>query len=639
MKPDSVMSVELNDVFKAARKAHLQGHVRQVLVDGHLQYVPYPFPSPGDWRDCPIYFVLIDRFNNPHNPPRSRWDGIFNFRQGGTLQGVQAKLGYIGDLGTKAIWLSPVLKNARPEEWAWNYHGYGAQDFLSVDERLGTETDLENLVTEAHARGLYVILDIVLNHAARVFDYVWNGAVTSAFQDRRLIDAPLGHEPDIQWMDGLGFPRADWLNVLPDPAGLSPDDAVCPLELQNALFFRRRGEKVTDEPDPYGFVRGDFGVMRQLVVEYDASDPAQPGLRERLGPRPVLAILIRAYAYLMARFDFDGYRLDTVKYVHPQMIQTFGNAMREFALSIGKRNFFTFGEIYDDETTIAAFVGRNGFETEGFGIDAALDFPLHYKLPPVVKGMNRIGVEALRHIFEERKSVEKDLLSSHGEAGRYFVSFLDSHDKNERFNHPDTAPPQVLMGIALMFALQGIPSLYYGTEQGLDGAKDDEGRPLLTCLESVREALWGKPDAFNPNSFFYQEIRKIAAVRAGCAPLRYGRLYFRQVSGNGSDFGYPKGAGGIIAFSRILFEQEVVTVANPQPGREFTGFVLVDLDINRAEGDYRILYSNADAQAPARVHCGRVDFWEDDIIRGSGLAAMLPVRLAPMEVQILAVSI
>jgi glycosidase len=579
--------------------------------------------------------MLIDRFNNPDQPPKRRWDGIYDYHQGGTLKGVQSKLGYIADLGMKAIWLSPVLKNARPDSWAWNYHGYGPQNFLAVDERLGTEKDLEDLVAEAHARGLYVILDIVLNHTARVFDYVRDGRVMAAFKDGQLVDAPPGGEPAVAWLNGLGFPRADWLNHLPDPPELSPDDAVYPAELQNHLFFRRRGEKVTDEPGPAGFVKGDFGAMRQLVVEYDAADPSQQNLRERLGPRPVLNILIRAYAYLMARFDLDGYRLDTVKYVDPRMIQIFGNAMREFALCIGKRNFFTFGEIFDDEKTIAAFVGRNGAGTEGFGIDAALDFPLHFKLPKIVKAAAELGVEQLRRIFEERKAIEQDLISSHGEAGRYFVSFLDSHDTHERFGHPDTPPLQVLMGIALLFALQGIPSLYYGTEQGLDGAKDDLGRPLLTCFESVREALWGKPNAFDAEAPLFREISQIAAVRAGCAPLRYGRIYFRPASGNGMDFGYPKGAGGIIAFSRILFEQEVLTVANTSPRHPFHGFVLVDRDINRAGTAYDIRYSNCKKRGAVRVNSAPSNFWENDACRSSGPAAMLPLELLPMEVQIL----
>ena len=61
----------------------------------------------------------------------------------------------------------------------------------------------------------------------------------------------------------------------------------------------------------------------------------------------------------------------------------FGNAMREFALQIGKRNFFTFGEVYDDEHKIAQFVGRRRTSDGGdmIGVDAALDLPLFYRLP------------------------------------------------------------------------------------------------------------------------------------------------------------------------------------------------------------------------------------------------------------------
>lgn len=79
-------------------------------------------------------------------------------RQGGTLKGVQARLEYIADPGMKAVWLSPVLKNARPDDWPWNYHGYGTQDFLTVDERLGRDQDLEELVAEGRCAMLPVSL-------------------------------------------------------------------------------------------------------------------------------------------------------------------------------------------------------------------------------------------------------------------------------------------------------------------------------------------------------------------------------------------------------------------------------------------------------------------------------------------------
>ena len=117
----------------------------------------------------------------------------------------------------------PVLKNAKPD-WAFNYHGYGQQDFLNLDERFASdgtrataERELAELVDEAHARGIFVILDIVLNHSARVFDYVRPEGVVSSFGDPAVMDAPLGTEPPVEWLNGFGFPRADWRDQLPHP--------------------------------------------------------------------------------------------------------------------------------------------------------------------------------------------------------------------------------------------------------------------------------------------------------------------------------------------------------------------------------------------------------------------------------------
>ena len=95
----------------------MRGHGRRhdVMVDGVARPVRTPFPSPGDWREVPIYFLMLDRFNNPTAPPNGPWNRRFDFRQGGTFPGVQAQLGTLAALGIGAIWISPVLKNAQPE--------------------------------------------------------------------------------------------------------------------------------------------------------------------------------------------------------------------------------------------------------------------------------------------------------------------------------------------------------------------------------------------------------------------------------------------------------------------------------------------------------------------------------------------
>ena len=653
--PISVFSDEVSRTLADTQRAAAVGRNKTVLVDGEPREVSYPFPSPGDWRDCWIYFLMIDRFNNPSAPPNSTradsptaWNQKYAYRQGGTFKGVQEQLKYIEDLGAHAIWLSPVLKNSEPDRWEYNYHGYGAQDFLSIDERFASdgtrataERELIELIDEAHARHIYVIMDIVLNHAGRVFDYERDGQVTGDFGDPAVMNAPLGQEPAVEWLDGSGVARPDWRNDnLPKPDALSPDDVVWPSDLQRAELFRRRGHKLSDDLPADGFIRGDFGTMRQLVVEYDARAPGQEALRERYGRWPVLNILVRAYSYLVARYDLDGFRIDTVKYVAPDMVRNFGNAMREFALSIGKSNFFTFGEIADaNENNIASFfVGRSPDprgQFEGFGIDAALDFPLWAKLRSVVKGWE--GVETIREIFEQRKEKEQNLISSHGEAGRYFVSFVDNHDQHERFNHPTMPRDQVTLGLGLLFSLQGIPCLYYGTEQGLQGTVDENGQAVLDSPESVREALWGrKPLAFDPDHPLYRQVQSLVQLRDAESALRYGRFYFREISGDGQGFGLSRGQGGIVAFSRILVDREVVVVANTSSSQPFSGYVVVDLDLSREDRAMSVAYSNLGNVETRTVSLiPRATFYRDDGTTTSAATSALAIDLAPLEIQIL----
>lgn len=635
--PDRIFAAEVTEAIAAARQGARAGRMRTVLVDGIERHVPTPFPSPGDWRAIPIYFLMIDRFNNPSQPPNGPWNRRFDFRQGGTFKGVQAQLGYLQELGARAIWLSPILKNVRQER-RWNYHGYGQQDFLNLDERFASdgtlptaERELTELVDEAHARGIRVILDVVLNHAARIFDYVRDGQTVSVFADGDVMEGPLGSEPAVQWLDGAGAPRDDWQNRLDPPEALGPDDAIWPADLQNHLFFRRRGAKLTDDPQG-SFVRGDFGDMRQFVVEYDAGVPGQEGLRDRYGVRPVLGMLIMAHQYLVARYDFDGFRIDTAKYVHPEAVEIFGNAMREFALTLGKANFFTFGEIYDDEETIAEFVGRNGGSGEGYGIDAALDFPLFFRLPAVAKGF--ADVAGIREVFQRRKEQEAQLLSTHGEAGRFFVSFLDNHDQHERIRHPLSSDEQVTLAIALLFTLQGIPCLYYGTEQGLTGTVDETGAADLSSNESSREALWGKPGAFDPASPIFRHVRDIAGLRANEPALSFGRLYFREIAGSGDDFGHSFGAGGVVAFSRILSDREVLVVANTGLAA-FSGAVILDRDLHQAGRPMTVAYGNLGTQGASSVRRITTARFHRDGQVFSGPAAALNVTLAAREVQII----
>jgi glycosidase len=246
-------------------------------------------------------------------------------------------------------------------------------------------------------------------------------------------------------------------------------------------------------------------------------------------------------------------------------------------------------------------------------------------------------------MYSHRKEVhrgKKDhevLVSSHGEASRFFVTFLDNHDKNHRFFYADPADPgkyepQVSMGIGCLFALQGIPCLYYGTEQGLHGSGDSD--------QSVREALWGKQNAFDKQNSFFKAVRNISAVRAEQPALRYGRQYFREISGNNVEFSISATAPGVIAFSRILNDEEIIVIANASTQNGFSGFVIVDYSLNPPGAVFKVLYSNQgeNTHPPGAV----VENLQGSVIIHSltggtsdGPVRVISCNLEPMEIQIL----
>ncbi|HZZ24064.1 MAG TPA: alpha-amylase family glycosyl hydrolase [Roseiarcus sp.] len=337
-------------------------------------------------------------------------------------------------------------------------------------------------------------------------------------------------------------------------------------------------------PAPGDDTLGDFDSLKQMLTS-----SADVGTH-----------LIRVYQYVIARFDVDGFRIDTLRYLKGGLALTFGNAVREYALSIGKKNFFTFGEVWagDAEDEIARFIGRNtNAGGDLVGVDAALDYPLFDVLKAAVKGFG--APREVMAMYQRRKFVEKDILSSHGDATRYFVTFLDNHDVKAWLRHADAAAQaeldlEVSLGIACLACLPGIPCIYYGTEQGLHGAGSDP---------AVREALWGGP-GLDDSSRFYAVLSRIAAVRAMEPALRYGRIYFRQLSSNGVAFGFSGFRPGVLAFSRILNDREMLVVANFDKSAGQRLNVVVDATLNPVGRALRVLFSNLEV-APAALSAVR----------------------------------
>ena len=572
---------------------------------------PGPYASPADWRDGWIYFLMVDRFNNPdHLPVHQPYDDPNYFKyQGGTFRGVQAQLQYIKDLGASAIWISPALKNLHWDQGS--YHGYGIHDFLVAEPRFATsaataDAELRNLVDAAHEKGLWVIFNIVLNHVGNVFAY-------SADDPGTVPGVPFSPQPlPVYWRLPDGTPRPNPIPI-EQITSATGDELVWPSELQQNAYFRRQGNPQAGGDDTIG----DFATLRQMRTD----NPA------------VQSALIAAYEYVIARFDVDGFRIDTLRYLKGDLPRQFGNAVREFAESIGKRNFFTFGEVLDNtaENDIARFIGRNTLDVANqqlVGVDAALDYPLFFTLKPVVKSL--AAPTTVIGMYDQRKTVKANTVSSHGDATRFFVTFLDNHDMKERIRYEAPGNPtefddQVTLGLACLFALPGIPCVYYGTEQGLHGAGSDP---------AVREAIWGET-GFPENSPFYLAIQQMSAVRNSEPALRYGRYYFRPVSGDQVHFGFSPFNGGVLAWSRILADEERTIVANTSTTAQLNLSVVVDATL-AGTASPRVLYSNKKGPVgpgPIAILPNAVVTQYDGTTSVGAVA--VPVSLQPMEVQIL----
>jgi glycosidase len=223
-------------------------------------------------------------------------------------------------------------------------------------------------VDAAHRSSLYVIFDIVLNHVGDVFAYVCDHFDQTCLDNHGSQASFHARPMTVTWRAADGSQQPGNTNIA-EIARPSRAALVWPKELQRDAFFRCQGLPADHGDDTVG----DFASLKQMIT-------ADPELQ---------SFLIRAYQYVIARFDIDGFRIDTLRHLKGGLPRLFGNAIREFALSIGKKNFFTFGEVLDsnEETDIARFIGRSTQDGDLVGVDAALDYPLFNVLKPTIKGI------------------------------------------------------------------------------------------------------------------------------------------------------------------------------------------------------------------------------------------------------------
>jgi glycosidase len=518
-----------------------------------------------EWREEFIYFLMVDRFHDNSNRHTAAFDvrhhGFGAGEQlsktcGGTLRGIIQHLDYIQQLGCTAVWLSPIFKN-NPE----SYHGYAIENYLEIDERFGTKSDLEELVDRAHSYDMRVFLDIVLHHSGNNWYYP--------------------EQKEYVYTNGMEFPFGEWRY---------PDRPI-PLELRDPALYSRKGQ--IKSFDAYPETReGDFFNLK--AFKNDESGEAIY----------VQKILTAIHCYWIRETDIDGFRLDAVKHMGALAINRFCSYVREYAYSLGKRNFFLFGEVVGADDVCNLYIGPKTLITYNdqniyYGLNSVLDFQLYFLLEGVIKGKDSPGRLIDRYIQLQKNAIER------GEYGEFLITFIDNHDQvgydfKKRFGY-NAEPAQIIAGMAFLLCALGTPCIYYGTEQGLDGCGNSD--------RYVRECMFNPDDKytnlFNTQSEIYEAIAAIARFRNETNILRFGRMFMRELSNDGIHFHLPNCHKCTLAFSRVLFDQEVVFVYNSSNSETKEECIIVDGQLNKANSYMQTVYGNKNKGNVRILHCDK----------------------------------
>lgn len=511
-------------------------------VDGASAAARASAPEPLAGRR--IYMAMIDRFANGDR--RNDRGGLTGSREmtgfdpadpgffhGGDLAGLTRRLTYIRRLGFDAVWITPPVGQRTVQGTSAGYHGYWGVDFTDVDRHFGTRADLRRLVDRAHALGLRVFLDVVVNHTGDVISYRGGEAgAPYVEQATRPYRSAGGETFDPAVVAG----SEDFPELAPDrrtfpylPVVAAADrDVKRPAWLNDLRNYHNRGDS-TFQGESVTF--GDFYGLDDLFTE-----------------RPeVVRGQVELWSSWIRDFRLDGFRLDTLRHVDPDFWRTFLPAISRAARVEGVREFATFGEVYDQSATAAA--------VRRLGVRSVLDFSFQATVVPFAAGVGTAS--DLAGLFDQ-----DDLYTTGASSAHELVTFLGNHDMG-RVGHTllqaaggdrAAALRRSLLAHELLLLLRGAPAVYYGDEVGMTGSGDGRDKAARQSMFPTQVQAWrteprlgtgpaGAGSSFRPGAAIARRIRALSLLLATQPGLRTGPQITR-FAGEGR-------AEGVFAVSRI----------------------------------------------------------------------------------------
>ncbi len=389
--------------------------------------------TPFVWEGANLYFLLTDRFNNGDssndiNFDRTRKTGKLRGFEGGDIKGITQKVkeGYFTDLGINAIWMTPIVEQIHGGTnegtgTTYGFHGYWTKDWTKIDPNFGTKEDLHQLVQEAHAKGIRIVLDAVINHT---------GPVT---------------EKDPVWPE-------DWVRTDKQCTYDNYENTVTCTLVKNLPDIKTESNQNVELPPQLVEKWKTEGRYKQEIKELNE-------FFERTGhPRAPRFYIIKWLTDYITEFGVDGYRVDTVKHTEETVWQEFRQEC-DYAFSEFKENnpdkviddsdFYLVGEVYNYGISTGQFFDYgdkkvNYFKPKSFHSLINFEFKWNSK---------ELAYEAL---FRKYADTLNTSLKNFGT-----LNYLSSHDDGSPFDPTRKKPFETANKLLLS---PGTSQVYYGDE-------------------------------------------------------------------------------------------------------------------------------------------------------------------------------
>ena len=406
------------------------GYISEDAQGFQLTVSSTDYKTPDWFKGGVMYQIFPDRFHKHGTMPdikgriqRKDWGGLPSYKPneygkvlnndffGGNLQGIKEKLPYLKSLGITTIYLNPIFEAA-------SNHRYDTSDYMKIDPFLGNETDFKDLVETAKNAGISVILDGVFNHTGDnsvYFNKYGNYPSVGAYQSK--------NSPYYSWYSFQEFPEkySSWwgIDILPE---------------------------VNEQSKEYQeFIFGENGVLKKWLS-----------------------------------FGIGGYRLDVADELPDFFLKGLRKSVKE-----SNPDAIIIGEVWEDASNKIAYSERREY-LQGYELDSVMNYPLKEAIIQYIKTENaaellRVVRTLINHYPKETMDSLMNILGTHDTA-RILTVLGGIYCKNkDEMALPSAYLSQKDKGIAieklkmaaiLQYTLPGVPCLYYGDENGMEGHID-----------------------------------------------------------------------------------------------------------------------------------------------------------------------